>query len=61
MHKDNKHYTPIIQPGIAYRPGSSYTPYTEGENNGYFITYDENKTAVIGYASPGEVVFPDFS
>ena len=61
LKKDNKHYIPIIQTGIAFRPNSSYTPYTEGEKNNYFITYDKNQTPIIGYGSPGEIVYPDFS
>ena len=30
LHDANKHYIPIFEPGIAFRPNSNYTPYTEG-------------------------------
>jgi len=61
LKNDNKHYIPVIEPGIAFRPDSNYSTYTEGEKNGYFITYDKDQTPFIGYVLPGEAVFPDFS
>ena len=42
LHTVNKHYIPIVESGIAFRPNSNYTPFTEGKNNGYFITYDKD-------------------
>jgi len=42
LHTVNKHYIPIVESGIAFRPNSNYTPFIEGKNNSYFITYDKD-------------------
>ena len=48
LHKDNKHYIPIIDAGIAMRPNQNYVPYDVAEENGYFITYDKNQSTFTG-------------
>ena len=61
LHKDNKHYIPIVDAGIAQRPNKNYKAYDVGVKNGYFITYDKEKGPYTGKVWPGDAVYPDFT
>lgn len=61
LHKNNQHYIPIIDAGIAYKPNSDYKIYDEGAKDGVFIMDYTGKNAFIGKVWPGDAVFVDWT
>lgn len=67
LHKtDFKHYIPIIDAGISYRPGGTYKAYNDGHTADIFVkiqTQDgvpASAEELIGQVWPNDAVFPDW-
>ncbi len=54
------HITNIVDPGVKYDPGGSYTTYNDGLAKGMFLV-DDTKQPVQENVWPGAAVFPDFT
>ncbi len=54
----NRHIVPILDPGVKFESG--YDVYEDGKKKDVYCKTPEG-LSYIGYAWPGETVFPDFS
>lgn len=61
LHKNNQHYIPILDAGIAYMPDMGYKVYDDGVEMNAFINDYTMKAPFIGKVWPGDAVFPDFT
>lgn len=61
IHKEDLHYIPIVDAGIASRPDGTYQTYTDGVKDGVFIKDYMNKEPFVGKVWPGDTVFVDWS
>ena len=57
LHKRNQHYVPIVDAGIAMRPGD-YPAYDEGVEDDVYIKL--NGEILIGQVWPKDSAYPDF-
>jgi alpha-glucosidase (family GH31 glycosyl hydrolase) len=58
LHKQNQRFVPIIDAGVAIRPGSNYAAYDEGIKDDVFLKI--NNEVFIGKVWPNDAAFPDF-
>ena len=56
-----KHYIPILDAGISYRPGGDYASYNHGEAMDIFTKTQDKSADLIGKVWPNEAVYPDWS
>ena len=67
LHKNNKHYVPIIDAGIAIIEDGTYPTFERGKNKGAYILSgnqnqnDEMDNIFYGKVWPGYAAFPDFT
>lgn len=59
LHQKNMKFVPIIDAGIAWRPGQNYSAYDEGIKQNIFLKLKNNALAG-GKVWPNEAVYPDF-
>lgn len=59
LHAKNMKFVPIIDAGIAVRPGQNYEAYDLAESQGLFIKIGNNES-FIGHVWPNEASYPDF-
>ncbi|KAI5703867.1 hypothetical protein M8J76_001346 [Diaphorina citri] len=62
LHKEGRHFIPILDPGVASREDSNYLPYVEGVEKGIFVMNSSGLPAEGKvWNDKGGTVFPDFS
>lgn len=60
LHNESKHYIPIIDAGIAQRPGQDYEAYNDGESKDIFVKTGDGSEILTVEVWPNEAAFPDF-
>ncbi len=60
IHGVGVKFVPIIDMGVAIRPGQNYTAYDDGVKKNVFLKIGDNNEDFIGNVWPNEAAFPDF-
>ena len=60
LTKDNMHFIPIVDLGIAKVKSGNYSAYDDGVANDVFLKTGDGKENFVGQVWPGDSVFPDF-
>ena len=62
LHKNNQRYVPILDIGVAMRPGQDYSAYDDGIKDDVFIKINGQNglEPFIGKVWPNEAHYPDF-
>jgi alpha-glucosidase (family GH31 glycosyl hydrolase) len=61
--KQDKHYIPIVDAGVAYRPNAAvpYKFFEDGKTQDIFTKTDDGTQIFIGKVWPNDAAFPDWS
>ncbi len=59
LHKNNQKFVPIIDAGVAIRPGKNYKAYDEGIEKNVFLKIKDDQV-FVGHVWPNEAAYPDF-
>ena len=59
LHSKNMRFVPIIDAGVAYRPGQDYGAFDRGMQQDVFLK--ANGSVFVGQVWPNEATYPDFT
>ena len=63
LHGESRKFVPLLDAGIAYRPGSDYTAFNQGMDMDVFLSTGDapNRKIFTGKVWPNATVYPDFT